>query len=60
MRVFWAGFLTLGLIAIGLSAYDAAYETQPAETVTSGQTVTALEDGTPMPMPWPTPRPKVN
>ncbi len=49
MRVFWAGFLTLGLILIGVSAYEGL---QPGRD-TSG--VSICEDGTPMPQPTPRP-----
>ncbi len=54
MRLFWVGFLTTGLLLIGLSAYDRRQITDDAPA--SETAVTASEDGTPMPQPNPTPR----
>ena len=54
MRLFWVGFLTTGLLVIGLSAYDRRQITDDAAA--SEAVVTASEDGSPWPQPNPTPK----
>jgi len=58
MRLYFAGFLAVGLFLIGYSVYERR------QAVTRGQVVAPViqsEDGTgfPKPYPTPTPRPKI-
>ena len=54
MRLFWTGFLTTGLLLIGLSTY----ESRDVGGACRAQTSSASGDGAGFPEPYPTPTPK--
>jgi hypothetical protein len=62
MRLFWSGFLVVGLFLTGLSVYERRQlrqdrSTTGVESATAPVTVSMREDGTDWPDPTSTPRP---
>jgi hypothetical protein len=55
MRLFWIGFLTTGLLLIGLSTYE---RREATESEMAPATSSLAGDGAGFPEPYPTPTPK--